>query len=224
MSGRAERWAFTGEITGVGSTSGTRVVVGHWRTSPLGAFADAMVETAEGHRVLIAPRDDVAELVASTYDFDEVRVEPLECVAVPTWLTFASPSLRLAVGVGDRTWLGRALRAVPAPVATAPAWTAVTDPLARLTQQGVRTRGRTRSGGETRREFYGATDQHAVRLGHRLVGGPAARRADAGHRRPRPSGSPPPRAGPPGPPSCRPSSGDPLDRPTPRPQPTGDSS
>ncbi len=160
---RTLRLAFTGTITGVGSTAGTRVVVGHWRRSPLGAFADAMVETADGHRVLVAPSRDVADLVASTYSFDEVRVEPVECVAVPTWLTFASPSLRLAVGVGRRTPLGWALRAVPRPLAAAPAWTVVTDPAARVLQRGVRTRGRTGEGPDARREWYGATDHHRVR-------------------------------------------------------------
>lgn len=159
---RAERLAFTGTITGVGSSSGTRVVVGHWHRSPLGAFADAMIETADGHRVLVAPREDVADLVASTYAFDEVRVEPVECVAVPTWLTFASSSLRIAVGVGRRTPLGWALRAVPRPLATAPAWTVVTDPAARVLQRGVRTRGRTGAGPGARREWYGATDHHRV--------------------------------------------------------------
>src|SRR5699024_6852506 len=43
---------FVGEIAGVGTTSGTRVVVGRWEDSPFGPFGDAMVETADGHRVL----------------------------------------------------------------------------------------------------------------------------------------------------------------------------
>lgn len=162
-----ERLTFRGTITGVGSTSGTRVVVGHWHRSPMGAFADAMVETAEGRRVLLAPRQDVVDLVAATYTFDEVRVEPVECVATPTWLTFASTSLQLSVGVGGRTLLGWALRAVPRPLAEAPAWTLVTDPVARVAQRGVRTRGRTgpAAGGDAggqRREYYGATDHHHV--------------------------------------------------------------
>ena len=37
------RHRFTGAIAGVGSRSGVRVVVGTWRTSPLGAFADVML-------------------------------------------------------------------------------------------------------------------------------------------------------------------------------------
>lgn len=54
-----------------------RVVVGWWLESPWGEFADAMVERADGHRVLLAPSDDVAGLVSTTYTFDEVRVEPI---------------------------------------------------------------------------------------------------------------------------------------------------
>ena len=49
------RSRFRGEIAGIGSSSGTRVVVGRWAASPLGSFTDAMVETARGYRVLVAP-------------------------------------------------------------------------------------------------------------------------------------------------------------------------
>ena len=41
-------WTFTGRILGVGTTSGVRLVVGVWDTSPLGGFADVMVEQADG--------------------------------------------------------------------------------------------------------------------------------------------------------------------------------
>ena len=72
-----QRVRFEGQIAGVGSTSGVRVVIGHWVRSPFGAFADAMVERADGHRMLLAPSEQVAELVSTTYTFDEVRVEPV---------------------------------------------------------------------------------------------------------------------------------------------------
>ncbi len=71
------RRRFRGRITGGGSTSGVRVVVGWWLESPFGAFADVMVETATGHRVLLAPTQQVVDLVATTYTFDEVRLEPV---------------------------------------------------------------------------------------------------------------------------------------------------
>jgi hypothetical protein len=72
------RQRFRGRIAGVGSTSGVRVVVGWWHESPFGPFADAMVERADGHRLLVAPTEQVAALVSTTYVFDEIRVEPVE--------------------------------------------------------------------------------------------------------------------------------------------------
>ncbi|MCM0620220.1 hypothetical protein [Nocardioides bruguierae] len=146
---------FSGAIAGVGSTSGVRVVVGAWHTSPLGAFADAMVATAGGRRLLLAPSRAVAEFVASTYTFDEVRVEPF---AADGWRV-RSDSLELTLDVGGRTALGTALRLVPRGLAGSPAFSTLTDPVARLLLRGVRTRG---SAGHGRREYYGALDHHAV--------------------------------------------------------------
>jgi hypothetical protein len=154
------RSRFRGEIVGVGSTSGTRVVVGRWRSSPLGAFADAMVETAEGERVLVAPSPQVAEFVEATYSFDTVRLEDVRVDENRGggW-SVRSESLVLDVEFGARTPLGWILRLVPARVAESPAWCTVTDPVARVAMRGVRTRG-TAGGG--RREWYGATDHHTV--------------------------------------------------------------
>lgn len=146
---------FRGAIAGVGTTSGVRVVVGRWDASPYGAFADALVETAAGHRVLVAPSPQVAEFVAATYSFDDVRVEP---VTIDGW-SFESSSLTLDLEVGGRTGLGRLLRVVPRPLAASPAWCTLTDPVARVALRGVRTRG---SAGGGRREYYGATDHHAL--------------------------------------------------------------
>ncbi len=144
----------------MGSSSGTRVVVGWWHESPFGVFADAMVERADGHRLLLAPSDEVADLVATTYTFDEVRVEPLvaEESAGSGWHV-ASPSLTLDLGVGGRTGLGRLLRLAPARLAGSPGFATMADPVARVVLRGVRTRGVARAG---RREYYGATDVRAV--------------------------------------------------------------
>lgn len=131
------------------------MVVGRWDESPYGAFADAMVETAAGRRVLVAPTGEVGDFVAATYSFDEVRIEP---ISVDGW-EVSSPSLSLSLVVGRRTALGRALRLVPARLAESPAWSVVTDPVARVASRGVRTRG---SAGGGRREYYGATDHHAI--------------------------------------------------------------
>ena len=152
----------------MGSTSGVRVVVGWWHESPFGPFADAMVERADGHRVLVAPSPEVRDLVAGTYVFDETRVEPIEVSSIAgqegqgrpgrTWAV-TSPSLGVTFEVGDRMPLGRLLRLVPGGLAESPTWATVVDPVARVVLRGVRTRGVARAG---RREFYGATDLHEV--------------------------------------------------------------
>ena len=149
---------FTGAIAGAGSTSGLRAVVGRWRESPLGAFADVMVATAEGERVLLAPSDEVADYVGSTYSFDRVELGPVSVTGADEW-SVLGPGLALRLRVGRRTPLGWLLRGQPHALATSPGWTRVTDPGSRVVLPGVRTRG-TAGGG--RREFYGATDVHRV--------------------------------------------------------------
>ncbi len=153
------RLRFRGRIAGAGSTSGVRVVVGHWLDTPVGPFSDVMVETASGHRVLLAPTRAVAEFIAATYTFDEVRIEPVVVEESPAEWVVTTPSLVLTLGIGRRTTLGRLLRLVPDPIATRPAWATAADPISRVVMRGVRTRG---SAGDGRREWYGATDVHAV--------------------------------------------------------------
>ncbi|GAA1906242.1 hypothetical protein [Lapillicoccus jejuensis] len=164
MSSRVVRSRFHGRIAGVGTTSGTRLVVGHWRRTPLGPFSDVMLESAAGHRVLLAPSDAVVGVVEATYVFDEVRREPVEVDTGPgpdgeRWRV-TSPSLELTFDVGGRAALGVLLRLVPEALATSPRWAEVVDPVARVVLRGVRTRGVARPG---RREWYGATDLHRVR-------------------------------------------------------------
>lgn len=164
MSSSIVRSTFQGRIAGVGTTSGVRLVVGHWERTPLGRFSDVMLESASGHRVLLAPSDAVVEVVEATYVFDEVRREPVEVAVVPgpegeRWRV-TTPSLELSVDVGGRAALGLLLRLVPRAVATSPRWAEVVDPVARVALRGVRTRGVARPG---RREWYGATDLHRVR-------------------------------------------------------------
>ncbi|MGQ4418181.1 hypothetical protein ACN6LA_004748 [Streptomyces sp. SAS_269] len=165
MSGRTRNRArpaplrFDGWIAGVGTSSGTRLVVGHWVRSPFGPFSDVMLERADGHRLLLAPTPRTARFIGSTYTFDEVRVVPVRVRADDgCWTVDAEPLLRLRFTVGRRGATGLLLRAVPGALAASPAWTAVTDPLARLLM-GVRTRG---SAGEGRREWYGARDLRAL--------------------------------------------------------------
>ena len=153
------RERFTGRIAGVGSTSGTRVVVGRWDASPWGSFADVMVEDAAGHRVLLAPDERVQDFVAATYAFDENVIEPVAVEDTADGWAVSTPSLSLRLVVGGRTPLGTALGLVPARVASAPAWCSLVDPVARVVMRGVRTRG---TAGNDRREWYGATSVHAV--------------------------------------------------------------
>lgn len=155
-----QRLRFTGAIAGVGSTSGVRFVVGRWDDSPLGSFADVMVEDAAGHRTLLAPSDEVADFVRQTYAFDEVCRTPVSVqVTTDGWDVRAEGQLTAYLRLGRRVPLGWLLRAVPPPLAASPAWATAIDPLARVVLRGVRTRGSALDG---RREWYGATDLHAV--------------------------------------------------------------
>lgn len=155
----SERLEFAGQIAGIGSTSGVRVVVGRWERSPWGPFTDVMLAEADGTRVLLAPTQEVAEFVSQTYQFDRVETGPVAArVSSASW-QIEAPGLQLDLTLGPRTPLGRLLRLLPERLATAPAFARLTDPVARVVLRGVRTRG---SAGNRREEFYGATDLQAV--------------------------------------------------------------
>ncbi|MEV7394599.1 hypothetical protein [Streptomyces sp. NPDC091215] len=157
---RRPRLRFDGWIVGLGTASGTRVVLGHWFRSPFGPFSDVMVERRDGERVLFAPDRRMAEFVSGTYDFDAVRVVPVGvAVVADTWTVAAGP-LRLRFVTGRRTPLGYLLRAVPGPLARRPAWCVITDVAARVLLPGVRTCG---SAGRGRKEWYGARDLFTIR-------------------------------------------------------------
>ncbi|MFF7546475.1 hypothetical protein ACFZCU_23010 [Streptomyces canus] len=150
---------FDGWIAGLGTASGTRIVVGHWPRSPFGPFSDVMLERPDGERVLLAPTRQTAEFVAATYVFDTVRVVPVRVrVADRTWSVTAGP-LDLRFVTGRRRLLGLLLRAVPGVLAARPGWCALTSLPARVLLPGVRVRGSARSG---RREWYGARDLRPI--------------------------------------------------------------
>ncbi len=153
------RDVFRGRILGVGSTSGTRIVVGVWDTSPFGAFADAMVATSTGRRILVAPTEQVASYVSATYSFDEVRIEDVVCRVAPNAVAVQSNSLHLNVEVGGPTALGRLLRLIPAALSRSTTFATLCDPVARVVLRGVRTRG---TAGNGRTEFYAASDLRSV--------------------------------------------------------------
>lgn len=150
---------FSGWIAGIGTAAGSRVVVGHWPVSPFGAFTDVMVERPDGHRILLAPDERVRDFVAATYTFDEVRLGPVTHEGRGDEHRVATAELDLTLRVGGRPALGWLLRTVPARLATAPAWIAAIDAVARRVLPGVRTVG---SAGPGCREYYGARDLHRV--------------------------------------------------------------
>jgi hypothetical protein len=157
--GLVTRWRFEGEIAAFGTSAGHRIVLGRWPVSPFGPISDVMLETPDGMRLLIAPNDEVAGFIASTYRFDSVEVTPVEMIRRPGRLQVAAGQLRADLTIGGRGWLGLLLRAVPRAVATAPSWATLIDPLVRRALPGVRTRG---SAGSGRREWYGARDLHPL--------------------------------------------------------------
>jgi hypothetical protein len=152
------RQRFDGEICGFGTTSGVRVVVGRWTTSPYGAFTDVMAEHPEHGRVLVAPSEEIARVVGGVYSFDQVVVDDVTSERAPDHLRVRAGPLEATVTIGSRDGLGRLLRCVPRPIATSVTWAHLIDPVARLVLRGVRTAGRTASA----RETYGATDRHRV--------------------------------------------------------------
>lgn len=160
---QTHRFRFAGHIAGVGTASGTRLVLGSWVQSPLGAFADVMVERSDGTRILLAPTAAIADFVAQTYVFDEVRVVPVS-VALhgrrrqSRWQVTAG-SLRWEFTVGARTPTGYLLRAVPQRIGRTQTWARLTDLAARTMMPGVRTWG---TAGNGRIEWYAAQDLHRI--------------------------------------------------------------
>jgi hypothetical protein len=149
---------FDGWIAGLGTTGGTRLVVGHWPGSPFGPVTDVMVEQPGGHRLLLAETAELARFVARTYTFDEVRVVPITVDRSPAAWTVTAGPLHLRFTTGGRGVLGRLLHAVPAALARHLLWVRLIDLPARLLR-GVRTYG---SAGNGRREWYAVHDLHHV--------------------------------------------------------------
>ena len=150
---------FDGAIAGVGTASGVRLVIGMWPRSPFGSIVDVMIEEPDGHRVLIAPRADVGDFIASTYGFDDVRIESTALRISGEQWTVTTDSLRLTLQVGRRTVVGQLLSLVPRTVARQRWWCALIGPAARLIRRGVRTHG---SAGNGRHEYYCALDEHML--------------------------------------------------------------
>lgn len=149
---------FDGAIAGIGTEEGTRLVVGMWPLSPYGSVTDVMMERPDGQRILLAPSQELADFIAETYTFDEVRVTPVLRVRDGRTWQITSDGLVLTFEVGSRPSIGWLLFAVPRRLARAKWWTSVTDPVARVAMKGVRTR----AGNKKRREWYSAIDLHRI--------------------------------------------------------------
>lgn len=158
------RWRFDGWIAGVGTTSGTRLVLGHWPRSPLGSFSDVMIAHADGRRELLAPTAEIGDFVAATYRFDDVGEVPVQVHrgrtdgALARWQVRAG-ALRWSFTVGERDPLGALLRFLPAALATSRTMARITDPIASVAFPGVRTYGTAAPG---RTEWYAARDLYRI--------------------------------------------------------------
>jgi hypothetical protein len=163
VSARRARWRliarFDGWIAGVGTTTGLRVVIGHWARSPFGPFTDVMIEQPSGWRVLLAPTERIAGFVAGTYRFDEVRTVHVTAARDRAVWQVTAPPVELTFDVGGRSLLGVLLRAVPRRLATTPGWISTIDQVVRRVLPGVRTRG---SAAGHREELYAALDLHPI--------------------------------------------------------------
>jgi hypothetical protein len=151
---------FDGAIAGMGTESGTRLVVGMWPLSPYGSVTDVMIERKDGHRILLAPTRELADFISATYEFDEVRVTPVLRVRDGKKWMVSTDELALTFDVDGRPGLGWLLIVMPRRVARARWFATAVDPIARIAMSGVRTRG-TAGGG--RREWYSAQDLHRIK-------------------------------------------------------------
>ena len=91
-----------GSITSVGFASGHRFVIGDWRQSPIGPFADVMWTRPDGKRVLLGEAG-AAAFVNSVYPFDEVQDEPVTTERDGRSYTVRSGGLLLDMKIGVAT-------------------------------------------------------------------------------------------------------------------------
>lgn len=155
----AETEQFVGHIASMGTTSGVRIVIGMWATSPFGAFTDVMVQSREGTRTLLAPTSAVADYVAGAYSFDIVRTVPLTISMGEDSIALDAGPLSVRAELGGTTAVGRLLGLIPRVIGTHPRWLAAINPIARILMPGVRTAGTTKGG---RQQFYGVTGARLI--------------------------------------------------------------
>lgn len=153
------RQVVDGTISSCGFADGHRCAIGHWPTTPLGPFADVMWVEPDGRRVLLAPRDDVADFVGAIYRFDETRVGDLDVGSDGRRTTVAGLGFEIELcGGRRRSWLP------PRPLAVT---RHVEGPIARRLM-GVNTFGTSPTGA---REWYQARGWRWVTGGRAVVHG-----------------------------------------------------
>ena len=69
---------FEGRISSSSFSSGDRIVVGDWISSPLGSFINIMWARPDGKRILISPSKNCADYVSTIYSFEEVIILPID--------------------------------------------------------------------------------------------------------------------------------------------------
>ena len=149
---RSGRLVFTGHIAGFGTDAGVRMVIGSWLESPFGRFADVMLETVDGQRILLAPTNEIAQFVSATYTFDHVEIGAVTAEHTSDGFTVTAPDLRVSGVLGGPAPFDGLLRLVPSRLARTPLWLRAIDPVAARLVPGVRTAG---GAGNGRREYYG---------------------------------------------------------------------
>ena len=134
------RTQVVGTISSVGFDGPHRFVVGCWHHTPIGPFADVMWADPDGGRTLLAGSDEAARFITAIYQFDSVKVAPLDVFSDGRTTRVDGHGLKLELIGGRR---------VPLPPRR-PLWLTrfVESPIARLTM-GVQTHGVS---------FHGATE------------------------------------------------------------------
>ena len=146
----SRRYELHGVVSSVGFESGDRFVIGHWLSSPIGAFTDLMWATPDGLRHLRVPSARALAFVSGIYAFDTAEVSSLTATVTASSVEVQSGDIEVALQAG----LSR-----PIPFSTLPGVTRfVHDPIARLTM-GVRTYGKSPHGV---REWYRADSYRLV--------------------------------------------------------------
>lgn len=153
------RFELRGVVSSVGFESGDRFVIGHWLSSPIGAFTDLMWASPDGTRHLRVPSARSLAFVSGIYAFDHAAVEPVVATVTPASVEVDAGD----VGIQLTGGLAR-----PIPFSGVPGVTRwVQDPIARVTM-GVRTYGKSPTGV---REWYRAQMYRRVRTASGSVDG-----------------------------------------------------